>query len=93
VASGQADRPAGFRLQLDPHRCFAEHQPGAAQPLPQHLGQPGIEVTRLPAVRAPPDILVMDEVLDQVEPLIHARQPEHRAARRAGPDALHELRI
>jgi hypothetical protein len=81
-----------FAVILTCRSPAAEQQLAALQPLPERVGQAVLQLAGLPAIRPAPDVLVMDEELHQVEPLVHAGQPEDRQRRRPGADLLHQAR-
>src|SRR5580693_5862691 len=62
--------------QFHSDRGLAQDEPGHSQPPPQGLRQFRGDLPLRPARAAAPDVLVMHEELDEVGPLIHARQPE-----------------
>ena len=70
--------------QFHADRGLAQDEPGHAEPPPQGLGQGRGDLPLRPAGRAAPDVLVVHEELDEVDPLVHARQPRTTDSR-GGP--------
>ena len=62
--------------QFHSDRGLAQDDPGHSQPPPQGLRQRRGDLPLRPARAAAPDVLVMDEELHEVGPLIHTRHPE-----------------